>query len=90
MDSDRHSQYEEALGAVKQHLEQMEELLNAESNGITSFDEQRHFEQKPLLDQVLKSGHLLIDALENGRALSLESQTSVKQQLRLMIFFSCL
>lgn len=64
LDSDRRSQFEEAISAAKQHLEQMELQLDGDSNMEDL--ERRHIDHKPLLDQVLKSGHVLVDELENG------------------------
>lgn len=66
MDSNRQSQYDEAIQAAKQHLNEMERLLDDDSTNASSLEDS-HNKQKPLLDQVLKSGHILIDELENGR-----------------------
>uniref|UniRef100_A0A0N8BMF8 Dystrophin major muscle n=2 Tax=Daphnia magna TaxID=35525 RepID=A0A0N8BMF8_9CRUS len=63
LDNDRHLSFEAAIHAAKQHLEQMEILLEEDSNpdDLTK----RHVENKTLLDQALKSGHILLDDLQN-------------------------
>ncbi|XP_046644687.1 utrophin-like isoform X8 [Daphnia pulicaria] len=63
LDSDRRFQFEETIKTAKEHLEQMEVLLEGDSNSEDL--EKRHVENKPLLDHVLKSGHVLLDELQN-------------------------
>lgn len=64
LDSDRRSQFEEAISSANQYLEQIELQLDGDAN--VDDLECRHIDHKPLLDQVLKSGHVLVDDLENG------------------------
>ncbi|KAI9557614.1 dystrophin [Daphnia sinensis] len=63
LDTDRHLSFEAAIHAAKQHLEKMEILLEEDSNpdDLTK----RHVENKTLLDEALKSGHILLDELQN-------------------------
>ncbi|EFX89386.1 dystrophin [Daphnia pulex] len=63
LDSGRRFQFEETIKTAKEHLEQMEVLLEEDSNSEDL--EKRHVENKPLLDHVLKSGHVLLDELQN-------------------------
>jgi hypothetical protein len=46
----------------------MEVLLEGDSNSQDL--EKRHVENKPLLDHVLKSGHVLLDELQNGMSIN--------------------
>ncbi len=46
----------------------MEGLLEGDSNSEDL--EKRHVENKPLLDHVLKSGHVLLDELQNGMSIN--------------------
>lgn len=46
----------------------MEVLLEGDSNSEDL--EKRHVENKPLLDHVLKSGHVLLDELQNGMSIN--------------------
>lgn len=64
LNSDRRFQFEETIKAATEHLEQMEMLLEGDSKSQDL--EKRHVENKPLLDHVLKSGHVLLDELQNG------------------------
>lgn len=65
LDSERRVQYEEAMLSANQHLDELERLLDGDLSVVTDL-ELRHNQQKPLLDQVLKSGHILVDELQSG------------------------
>lgn len=65
LDSDRRNQFEEAIQSAKHHLEEMELLIDSDSKAEDLV--QRHSVHKFLLDQVLKSGHVLVDELQNGK-----------------------
>jgi hypothetical protein len=64
LNSDKRFQFEETIKVATEHLEQMEMLLEGDSKSQDL--EKRHVENKPLLDHVLKSGHVLLDELQNG------------------------
>jgi hypothetical protein len=69
LNSDRRREFEEAVDKLKNHLDNMEQLVRTGCEVATL--EQTQLEHKPDLDQVLKSGHVLIGELQNGESCSL-------------------
>ena len=69
LNSDRRHEFEEAVDKLKNHLDNMEQLVRTGCEVATL--EQTQLEHKPDLDQVLKSGHVLIGELQNGELSSL-------------------
>lgn len=65
LDPNRQAEFDEAVYEAKQHLDRMEALIDTEKQ--TESLEKRHQEHKSILDQVLNTGHALVDELEEGK-----------------------
>ena len=77
MNSNLRSEFETNVSKIKQHLDKMEVRVNSDSKIVVL--EQSHIEHKPLLDQALKSGQILILELHDGN--SIYSTTTLEMLL---------